>query len=133
VAVGGRVLQGGVARTGDIPGWHQIFADDFPTDVPIGCFSGCDQGTARTCTGLPSAVEAKWWAYPDGWKDTGGQGTYSPSRVCSRSPSLAGLSGATNRAVGLPLEARDEGGRGGPVRLDDLETRSSTVLGLKWP
>ena len=69
--------------TGDIPGWHQIFADDFPTDVPVGGFSGCDQGTVRACSGLPSAVEAKWWAYPDGWKDTSGQGVYMPSQTMS--------------------------------------------------
>ena len=64
--------------TGDLPGWHQIFADDFPTDVPVGGFSGCDQGTVRSCSGLPSAVQAKWWAYPDGWKDTSGLGVYMP-------------------------------------------------------
>ncbi|MBR7828813.1 glycoside hydrolase family 16 protein [Actinospica sp. MGRD01-02] len=68
---------------GDIPGWHQIFADDFPTDVPVGGFSGCDNGATRTCTGLPATVAAKWWAYPDGWKDTSGQGTYMPSETMS--------------------------------------------------
>ena len=54
---------------GDIPGWRQIFADDFLTDVPVGNF--------------PSAVSAKWDAYPDGWKDTSKHGTYFPSKVVS--------------------------------------------------
>ncbi len=54
---------------GDIPGWHQIFADDFTTDVPLGQF--------------PSAVAARWGAYDDGWSDTSHHGTYMPSRVIS--------------------------------------------------
>ena len=36
---------------GDLTGWHQVFADDFTTDVPIGSF--------------PAEV-SKWTAYPDG-------------------------------------------------------------------
>src|SRR5437660_700572 len=40
---------------GDIPGWHQIFTDDFTTDVPLGSF--------------PDAVSDKWSDYPDGWPD----------------------------------------------------------------
>jgi hypothetical protein len=54
---------------GDIPGWHQIFADDFLTDVPLGSF--------------PSAVSSRWNAYPDGWMDTSKNGTYEPSKVVS--------------------------------------------------
>ncbi len=55
--------------TGDITGWHQVFADDFTTDVPLGSF--------------PSAVSTKWSAYPDGWTDTSKNGTYEPSKVLS--------------------------------------------------
>ena len=54
---------------GDIPGWHQIFTDDFTTNVPVGSF--------------PQAVSTKWDAYPDGWKDTSKNGTYYPSKVVS--------------------------------------------------
>jgi hypothetical protein len=54
---------------GDIAGWHQIFADDFTTDVPLGSF--------------PSAVSAMWTAYPDGSSDTSKNGTYYPSKVVS--------------------------------------------------
>jgi beta-glucanase (GH16 family) len=52
---------------GDIPGWRQIFSDDFTTDVPLGSF--------------PDAVATKWSAYPDGWKDTSKKGTYYPSQT----------------------------------------------------
>jgi beta-glucanase (GH16 family) len=54
---------------GDMPGWHQVFADDFTTDVPLGKF--------------PGAVADKWSAYPDGWNDTTKNGTYYPSKVIS--------------------------------------------------
>jgi len=54
---------------GDLPGWHQIFADDFNTDVPLGNF--------------PSAVSDKWDAYPAGWHDTSGNGEYNPEKVVS--------------------------------------------------
>jgi beta-glucanase (GH16 family) len=73
---------------GDLSGWHQVFADDFSADpsVPVGGFSGCVDGAnvmSSNCSGLPSSVGAKWWAYPDGWKDTSGNGTYTPSQVVS--------------------------------------------------
>lgn len=42
---------------GDISGWHQVFTDDFTTDVPLGQF--------------PQAVAAKWFAYPYPWKEGG--------------------------------------------------------------
>ncbi len=75
---------------GDIPGWHQVFADNFAGDeVPLGSFSGCEwpTGAAVTqvnCTGLAAypGVEQKWAAYPDDWPDHSG-GTYYPSKVIS--------------------------------------------------
>jgi beta-glucanase (GH16 family) len=54
---------------GDMPGWHQVFSDDFTTDVPLGRF--------------PGAVSDKWTAYQEGWTDTSGNGTYYPSKVIS--------------------------------------------------
>ncbi len=71
---------------GDRPGWHQVFADDFTTGVPIGGFSGCTHGVTpmeSQCTGLPSSVATKWWAYPDTWPDTQHNGQYYPSQVLS--------------------------------------------------
>lgn len=54
---------------GDLPGWKQVFTDDFATPVPLGKF--------------PSAVSTKWDAYPTGWPDTSRNGVYSPSKVIS--------------------------------------------------
>jgi hypothetical protein len=63
---------------GDVPGWHQVFADDFTTNVPIGQF--------------PRAVAARWGgSYPDGWTDTSGAGTYMPSQVVSVSGGVMDL------------------------------------------
>lgn len=50
--------------------WHQIFAEDFRTPVPVGSFPG-------------SVYGPKWKVYLDGWKDTTRNGTYYPSKVLS--------------------------------------------------
>jgi beta-glucanase (GH16 family) len=66
----GSVPSGQAMPTGDIPGWHQVFADNFTQNVPLGQF--------------PGAVSSSWGnSYPDGWKDTSGNGTYMPSKVVS--------------------------------------------------
>jgi|GEM_PF-2883058 len=54
---------------GDLPGWRQVFTDDFVTPIPMGSF--------------PGAVSDRWVAYKDGWRDTSGNGTYYPSKVLS--------------------------------------------------
>jgi hypothetical protein len=54
---------------GDLPGWRQIYTDDFTTAVPLGNF--------------PTAVAAKWNAYPWPWKDTSGHGINAPLDVDS--------------------------------------------------
>jgi hypothetical protein len=54
---------------GNLPGWRQIFADDFSTPIGLGSF--------------PAAASAKWGAYPWPWKDTSGYGRYSPKRTVS--------------------------------------------------
>ncbi len=69
-AFGCTSISGTCMPKGDIAGWKQIFSDDFTTDVPTGNF--------------PKAVASKWFAYPDGWKDTSGKGTYYPSKVLSQ-------------------------------------------------
>jgi beta-glucanase (GH16 family) len=72
---------------GNLPGWRQVFADNFANDdVPLGSFSGCLRGAtllASHCAGLPASVDAKWWAYPDGWSGTPATGTYFPSQTLS--------------------------------------------------
>ena len=59
---------------GDLPGWRQVFADDFTTDVPLGSF--------------PAAVSDRWGAYPSPAKDTSKYGTYSPKKIVSVSGGL---------------------------------------------
>jgi hypothetical protein len=54
---------------GDLPGWQQIFTDDFTTDVALGNF--------------PTAVSTKWNAYNNGWFDTFHNGMYCPKQVVS--------------------------------------------------
>jgi len=71
--------------TGDLPGWKQVFADDFTTSVPTGGFSGCKAAPtlmASTCSGLSPSVASQLWAYPDGWPDHH-SGVYEPSKVLS--------------------------------------------------
>lgn len=87
---------------GDLPGWDQIYAENFnsavKSPVPVGRFSGCDNNEdtpAAFCSGLPAG---KWrdtlWAYPSGWPDTAKSGadgndgapyggTYRPERTVS--------------------------------------------------
>lgn len=72
--------------TGNLPGWTQVFADDFTTSVPLGGFSGCNYSTNMSkskCTGLPASVSSQLTAYGDGWSDTSGNGRYEASQVLS--------------------------------------------------
>lgn len=68
------VLPSGGAPTalpvGDLPGWRQVFSDDFTTAVSAGEFPG-------------SAYSDRWTVYPDGWQDTSRRGVYTPSQVLS--------------------------------------------------
>lgn len=54
---------------GNMHGWRQAFTDDFTENVPVGQF--------------PAAMSSTWGDYPDGWKDTTGNGTYEPTKVVS--------------------------------------------------
>jgi beta-glucanase (GH16 family) len=62
-------LEGSRAPHADLPGWRQLFVDDFDVDVPLGSF--------------PSAVSSKWGAYSYPSKDTSRRGTYWPQKVVS--------------------------------------------------
>ena len=57
------------APRGNLPGWKQLFVDDFDTNVPLGSF--------------PAVVSSTWGAYRYPAKDTSKRGTYSPERVVS--------------------------------------------------
>jgi hypothetical protein len=94
---------------GSVTGWHQVFDADFTTNVPLGGFSRCRWHTDlihSKCRGLPRAVAAKWWAYPDGWRDTTRNGEYAPSRVLSIHNGL--LDFDIHSVHGTPLVAAPE-------------------------
>jgi beta-glucanase (GH16 family) len=67
---------------GDMPGWHQIFAEDFNTNITFGSFTS-------------TVYRSQFTVYPDGTKDTAGkQGApsrYYPSKVASVSNGLLNL------------------------------------------
>jgi Glycosyl hydrolases family 16 len=54
---------------GDLPGWRQIFTDDFTANVPLGAF--------------PTGSNGRWSSYPTPWRDTSKNGAYSTARVVS--------------------------------------------------
>src|SRR5512147_1685561 len=62
-------VSGECLPTGDLPGWKQIFTDDFAGTVQRGDWSACSL-TPLECKGLPTPYRAKWWAYTEGWPDT---------------------------------------------------------------
>jgi hypothetical protein len=57
------------APRGNLPGWKQLFVDDFDVDVPLGSF--------------PSSVSSTWGAYKAPARDTSKRGAYAPERVVS--------------------------------------------------
>jgi hypothetical protein len=66
---------------GDLPGWHQTFADDFTIDAPLGSW-GTSNSNAVVYTGDHGG---KWIEYPDGWPSTysAGKPGYQPAQVLS--------------------------------------------------
>lgn len=115
---------------GDIPGWHQVFADDFTTNVPLG--------------GFPSQVADKWSAYPDGWQDSYKNGVYYPSKVVSIRNGVMNLYLHTENGVHMvaapePKIAGASGREGGMLYgRYVVRFRSDPVIGYKtawllWP
>ena len=70
--------------------WHQIFADDFTTNVPVGSFPG-------------AVYRSRWGVYPDGRHDTSGNGTYYPSKVLSVGNSALNMYLHTELINGIPV------------------------------
>lgn len=124
---------GGAASmpTGDIPGWHQVFADNFNQNVPLGSF--------------PAAVASTWGhSYPDGRKDTRGNGTYMPSKVVSIANGVMNLHLHTEQGVHMvaavvPTIPGAPGSDGGQLYgRYVIRFRADAVLGYKtavllWP
>jgi beta-glucanase (GH16 family) len=115
---------------GDLPGWHQVFADDFQHPVPLGQF--------------PQAVAAKWGnSYPDGWKDTTKKGTYMPSQVVSIADGVMNFHIHTSHGVHMVAAAvptlNGPGSQGGLLYgRFSIRIRADAIPGYKvamllWP
>ncbi len=87
-AVSPAAPSGQAMPVGDLPGWRQIFTDDFTTNVALGSF--------------PGAVSTKWSAYPHTYKDTTGRGTYWPEKVVSIRDGLLDMWLHTETINGVP-------------------------------
>jgi Fibronectin type III domain/Glycosyl hydrolases family 16 len=118
---------------GDLPGWHQIFADNFANDsYPLGSFTGCRQTGCAGTPGLP------WGAVSDGHPDTSGNCAYDPSKTLSITGGLMNIAlhtdpdGTCMDASVYPLAPAVNYG------MYSVRFRSDTVLGYKgvfllWP
>jgi hypothetical protein len=136
--------------TGDVAGWHQVFADDFATAAPLGSFSGCVNGSGVMgdyCAGLSGTpYYDTWFAYPDGWTDSNG-GTYFPSQSMSVTGGAldyylhtASVGGTTYHMIDAPMPKVPGGVSGGGLlygryvvraRWDSLS--SYHIAFLLWP
>jgi hypothetical protein len=66
---------------GNLPGWTQVFAEDFTTDAALGSFTNTSSDS--TTLSAPSAYASKWTSYPNNWKDTSKNGTYDAAKTLS--------------------------------------------------
>ena len=114
---------------GDIPGWHQIFTEDFNAAVPVNNFPNGGYGN-------------QFKVYPDGTADTAGQqgapSRYYPSRVVSVSNGLLNLylhteSGTPMGAAILPsLPANHLYGKY-TMRFRSDALQGFKIASLLWP
>jgi beta-glucanase (GH16 family) len=66
--------------TGDVTGWHQIFADDFTKDAALGTMGSVSDPNAITYTG---STGTKWVTYPTTYTDTYQHRPYRADQVMS--------------------------------------------------
>jgi Glycosyl hydrolases family 16 len=120
---------------GDLPGWHQIFAEDFTTNAALGSFT--------------SVYGSRWSVYLDGWPDTSGKNSgtksgYYPSKVLSVSNGLLNeflhVENGTHMAAAiLPiLPGKSSGSQGQLYGKYTVRFRSDPLHDLKtawllWP
>lgn len=117
----------GVAMpVGNIPGWRQVFADDFSKDVPLGQF--------------PGAVGSRWTDY-SGTMDTSGNGVYDPGEVVSIQHGLMDLYLHSENGVHLvaaPEPIISSSGGGMTYGRYEIRFKAQPVSGYKaawllWP
>lgn len=115
---------------GNVPGWAQVFTDDFNENVPLGQF--------------PATVSNKWKDYPDGWHDTTGNGTYEPTKVVSIQNGIMNLFLHTENGVHMvsapePIIPGATGMAGGTLYgMYEVRFKAQPVVGYKtawllWP
>ena len=115
---------------GDMPGWKQVFTDNFTGNVPVGEF--------------PAEVSGKWGAYPDGWPDTTHHGTYEPTKVVSIHDGIMDLylhtvNGVHMVAAPYPKISGAPGSEGGllygmyEVRFKAQQVKGYKTAWLLWP
>jgi hypothetical protein len=126
---------------GDIPGWRQIFADDFKEPVALGGWSDCSV-ERLTCGSLPATYRDRWWAFLEGWSDQA-SGLYSPSKTLSIADGVMDVyvhtvGGVHLTAAPIPLIH----GRAGPlgqlygryaIRFRSDSLHGYKVAWLLWP
>lgn len=113
---GGTTPSGEAMPVGDLPGWQQIFTDDFPTPVSLGNFPS--NSWSNTDPRRSTYPGTKWSAYPYPWRDTKGQnqsdptigGWYNPEKTVSINNGMMdiwmhseSLDGAMKRLVAAPM------------------------------
>ena len=120
---------GELMPVGDLPGWRQVFADDFTTDVPVGQFPGQVYGN-------------KFTVYPDGTPDTagqsGGSSGYYPSKVVSVSNGILNLylhteNGVKMAAAILPVLPGNHLYGKYTIRFRSDAVQGFKVAWLLWP
>jgi hypothetical protein len=126
---------------GDLPGWRQIFTEDFREPAPPGSWDDCTVAAFR-CGALPPAYRDRWWAFLEGWTDNA-SGLYSPARVISVSGGAMDLFlhsvGSTHLAAApVPLIHGPAGPLGQLYGRYAVRFRSDSLHGYKlawllWP
>ncbi len=111
--------------TGDLPGWKQVFADDFSTSVSGGSFPG------------PYASK---WSYYDGFYDTFGTGYYDRSAISVHDGMMdLHLRTENGRPIAAaPVPMTDRGWRGQTYGRYSVRFKSDRLPGYKaawllWP
>ncbi len=126
------VPAGTAMPVGDLPGWKQIFTEDFTTPVTLGNFPG-------------TAYKNKFTVYLDGWPDTAGKqgkpSRYYPSKVITVANGILNKymhteNGFSMGAAILPI--LPSGGRDQLYGKYTVRFRADSLLGYKtawllWP
>jgi hypothetical protein len=141
VATPNYCVSGECAPTGDLPGWQQLFVDEFAGTVKLGEWSDCNQ-VPFTCSGLPEPYRSKWWAFTEGWTDQA-NGIYSSPQVLAVANGVLDIylhtaEGVHRVAAPVPLIHGPEGSLGQLYGRYAIRFRADTIPGYKiawllWP